>query len=216
MYKLSELVASVAKFLQEASVSDAEIIAFINEGIKHTATKLLLPELESFGTFNTVPGSTEVAIPVIWNFHRNIYSAETATDDIKVYPSVAHLADKAEVSFNSNTEGPIKFLTTRNAYIVYHGSPSEAETVYCKFYKNPSPLVKGSDIPSYIPEGYQKSVLENYALWKLFALKEDGIEGLKTNTLYHKGLFKEAFEELDFSIKENISEPDVDRETSWI
>lgn len=211
-----ELVDEVLDFLREDSVSAAKVTKLLNEGISFVADKVLLPDLESSGSFLTVPGSYYANIPVEWNFGRNIYSARSESCRIRVLPSLAHLLEKHGTNLDSLITGPVKYLATVGERVVYTCSPLWQETIYCKFYKKPTLLVSENDVPTCIPDHLQKRLLVNYALMNAYDLKEDGLEGLKVNTGHHKNLFIEALDSFDVSVKTGISEPELDRTTTWI
>ena len=217
MATLKSIIAEVHKFLKEKTVADADVKVKINEGLLWVAKSLTLPVLESSGTFTTDPLTNRVAIPLTWNFHKGLYNAGSALyPRLQVYPSLAHLTRKEQVNLENFVNGPLTAVTIVDEELVYVGSPEVAVEVTCRFYKKPTPLVSGTDIPSCIDENYQMDLLSNYALWRLFALKEDGLEGLKVNTAYHKGLFNEALQEFRETTKTGVSEPEPDRSTTWI
>lgn len=211
-----ELVSDVLEIVQEASVTPGRVTKLLNEGLAFVASKVLLPELESKGVIDTVAGSYYANIPTDWNFGRNLYSARTTEGHIRVLPSIAHLLEKQGVDLDILTYGKLKYITTKGAQLVYTYCPSEVTTIFCKFYKKPTKLIAETDIPSCLPEHIQNPLLVNYALMNAYDLKEDGAEGLKVNTGHHKTLFYEALESFDVSVTTGISEPELDRTTTWI
>jgi hypothetical protein len=211
-----ELVQEVLDVVQEASVTPGRVTKLLNDGLAFVASKVLLPELESSGTFTTVANSYYADIPVGWNFGRNLYSARSAEHHVRVLPSIAHLLEKPRVDLDTVTLGSLKYITTANNKLVYFYCPSELTTLFCKFYKAPTKLVAESDIPTCIPSHLRKSLLVNFALMNAYDLKEDGAEGLKVNTGHYKNLFYEALESFDVTVKTGISEPELDRTTTWI
>lgn len=216
MPKVSELIAEVERTLQESSVQSSEILQLINDCLFNIAERILLPELEAYGTVQTDPGTYMVDIPTAWNYGRGLYSVKTGDGNaVRVFPSLAHLVDKTYVNLDVVSASPIKYITIRGKKLIYYGTPGDVTTLHCKFYQKPTALVK-TDIPTVIPSHLHRPLFVNYALWHLYALKEDGLEGLKTNTNYHKGLYEEAFNLLDITTITGISEPDIERETTWI
>jgi len=216
MAKLEELRANIRLALQDASFSDEQIDAKINAGLVDATWYALLSELESSGEFTTDPASNEVDIPVAWDFQRNLYHADAADKpDIKVFTQIGLLKKRVP---NIDTEveaGDIQYLTTRNNKIVYSPSPAAATVVKCNFYINPTPLVKDTDIPTCLPIPLHSDLLESYALWKFFAIIEDGIEGYKVNTSYYKKEYQEALERIDDYVDEGQSTTDPVRENQW-
>ena len=211
-----ELVSDVLEIVQEASVTPGKVTKLLNEGLAYVANKVLLPKLESKGNITTVSNSYYADIPAGWNFGRNLYSARTADGYVRVLPSLAHIIEKPNVDLDVLTFGSLKYITTVNQQIVYSYCPSTPETIFCKFYKAPTPLANERDIPSCLPDHLHKSLLVNYALMNAYELKEDGAEGLKVNTGHYRGLFEAALESFDVTIKTGVSEPELDRTTTWI
>jgi hypothetical protein len=216
MATLEEIRDNVRLALQDASFTDDQINAKINAGLTDASWYALLSELESSGEFTTDPAANEVAIPTDWNFQRNLYHADAADkSDITVCTQIGILKKRVP---NIDTEvetGDIKYLTSRNGKIVYSPSPAAATVVKCNFYINPTPLVADGDIPFCLPIPLHNDILESYALWKFFAIIEDGIEGYKVNTKYYKTEYYEALERIDDYIDEGQSTSDPVREKQW-
>lgn len=217
MAYFGEMKANVLETVDDDSVTETKVASLINAGVVFCASKVRLPEFESSGTFDTVTDGHSVDIPVGWNYHRGLYAAAVPSGSpIKVVSSIGIIKDKYPEIDVELLNGPIEFLMIRAGRLLYFPVPTEAVTVYCKFYEKPTLLTKSKDIPSYLPDHLQETLLESYALWKLYAKIEDGNEGRKTNTLYYKKEFKEAFDELDDDIDEGQSTPTPLRENSWI
>jgi len=216
MAKLEEMRANIRLALQDASFTDEQIDAKINQGLIDATWHTLLPELESSGEVTTSPTAHEVDIPVLWDFQRNLYHADVADKgDIKVFTQIGLLKKRAPEIDSEVTPGDIEYLTTRNGKVVYYPAPTAATVVKCNFYINPIPLVKDADIPTCLPIPLHNDILESYALWKFFAIIEDGIEGYKVNTNYYKKEYQEALERIDDYVDEGQSTSDPVRENQW-
>ena len=216
MANLEEMRDNIKVALQDASFTDDQIDAKINAGLADAAWYQLLSELESAGEFTTDPTANEVVIPVDWDFQRNLYHADVEDKgDIKVFTQIGLLKKRVPSIDTEVNEGDIVYLTTRNGKVVYSPSPKTATIVKCNFYINPTPLVDDDQIPTCLPIPLQSDILEAYALWKFFAIIEDGIEGYKVNTNYHKKEYKEALERIDDYIDDGQSTTDPVRESQW-
>jgi len=217
MAYFGEMKTNVLETVDDDSVTETKVASLINEGVAFCASKVRLPEFESSGTFDTLTDGHSVAIPVGWNYLRGLYAAAIPDGSpIKVVSSIGIIKDKYPEIDAEIINAPIEFLMIRAGLLLYFPVPAEAVTVYCKFYEKPTPLAKSKDTPTYLPDHLQATLLESYALWKLYAKIEDGNEGRKTNTMYYKKEFKEAFEELDDDIDKGQSSPTPVRENSWI
>lgn len=214
--KLEDLRDDIKLALQDSSFTDDQIDAKINAGLVDASWHQLLSELESSGEFTTDPASNEVDIPADWDFQRNLYHADAADKpDIKVFTQIGLLKKRVPDIDTEVHEGDIEYLTTRKGKVVYSPSPATATTVKCNFYINPTPLAADDDIPTCLPIPLHGPILVSYALWKLFAIIEDGIEGFKVNTNYYKKEYQEALERIDDYIDEGQSTTDPVRESQW-
>jgi hypothetical protein len=109
------------------------------------------------------------------------------------------------------------YLTTSGLNLVYYPVPAEATSIDCGFFQLPTHLENSTDIPTYLPVGLHKKLLENYVCWDVWANVEDGIEGRKVNTAYYLGQFKEALIELEDTLEVSQSRKLMCREYSqWI
>jgi hypothetical protein len=217
MATLEELRNEIKIPLDDASITDEVIDSAINACLRLCARKLLFPALETSGVFITDPTKVVAAIPDLWDFSRNLFAASVpSVDKIKVLASVAELAERVPDYDTFLVNGDIEYLLVNGNNITYYPSPTVATNVTCKFYKQPTPLVKDTDEPSFIPEEMQIDLIVNYVLWKVWAKMEDGIEGFKVNTNYHKKEFTEFFDELDDSIDSGQSRQEPTRESTWI
>lgn len=221
MATLEEIRNKVIKAIQDdndESFSVEEIDAEINEGLKYVSRNVALTALEATGTFDTELNTDVVSIPTDWNYQRRLHNAtSSAVKRIKVATSINLLRNKYPISLEYGPEyGDVDILAIFNNQITYYPIPQEVQTVTCKFYQNPTPLVEDTDIPTCLPDGTHIDLLKNYALWKLNEIIEDGVEGAKVNTRYYKNEFKEALGELDDHIDEGQSSTDPIRDNGWI
>lgn len=217
MSYFGEMKTNVLETVDDDSVVESKVASLINEGALLCASKVRLPEFESTGTFDTVTDGNNVAIPDAWNYHRGLYAAANpSSNPIKVVSSIGIIKDKYPEIDSEILNGDIEFLMIRKGALLYFPIPAEVITVYGKFYEKPTPLTKSKDIPTFLPDHLQATLLESFALWKLYAKIEDGNEGGKVNTKYYKNEFKEAFNELDDDIDKGQSSPTPVRESSWI
>lgn len=218
MPTLDDLVAAVkdALTVSPADFDEDRVIVLLNKGLLRVASRVLLPDLESSGTATTDPTKTEVAIPDLWNFHRNIYWANTGEGKISVLSSIGLMLQKVPTLDSVLDSGPIKYLTTRKNNIVYSPSPTDPTTVRCMFYEKPQPMVKGTDVPDVIPEDYQEPLLVSFVTWQIFETVEDGIEGNNYNASKQESKFNDLIETLKFELKAGQSTSLANRETSWV
>lgn len=206
MTTLREMIENVSEAILDKSISAGSITRKLNQAIALCAQTTLLSFLESNGSFSTDPGLSSVNIPDSWNFDRNLYAASVeGQDDITVYSSMALLKrdyPKADVSTDT---GDVQAITVHKGKLFYFPRPTSAVEIQCQFYEKPALLVNANDTPSCIPSALHESILEQYALWKCYAIIEDGTEGFKVNTNYYRKEYKEALDTLDDFIEQGQS-----------
>lgn len=212
MATLGDIKTAIKLNCKDSSITSTKINAAVNEGLKHVAKKILLPELESSGVVSTVVDDLSVIIPADWNFMRNFYACDIVDQDSPgIINSIEHLKRIYPEYDTDRESGEIEYIVPLFASIIYYPIPTEVTELKCKFYKLPTPLVKDTDVITGIPEGYQEPLLENYALAKIWKSIEDGMEATPKNAPYHRALFQAAFEELDEKIDTGQSRAEVVR-----
>ena len=213
MATLGDIKAAVKVHCQDSSkTGSTKLNLLVNEGLRHVAKKLLLPDLESSGVVSTTLNQNFTVYPASWNFMRNLYQCEVAdTEKITIFNSVEHLERVVPNYETEAEEGDIKYVVPNFASIIYYPIPAVVTDINCRFYKLPATLVKDTDPITGIPEGYQEVLLENYVLSKVWKSIEDSMEGPPKNAMYYKGLFDEAFNELDDKIDTGQSRAEVAR-----
>ena len=199
------------------SMTEAIVAQKINQGIDYIASQVLLSDLESRDSFTTQVGVNRVAIPPTWNFHRNLFAADDSSRALQIVGSIEHLS-RLEPDFeDSQNASTVMYLTTSGLNLVYYPVPAEATNIDCGFFRLPTHLENPTDIPTYLPVGLHKKLLENYVCWDVWANVEDGIEGRKVNTAYYLGQFREALVELEDTLEVSQSRKLMCREYSqWI
>lgn len=217
MPTLNELNSRVRLIVKDCSSAIlAAIDSYINEGIEVVAANVLLPSLEESAEITTLITAVEIDIPDSWNYDRNLYYAESLTNEkeLEVYSSEALFARKYQKFRAEAYEGSIEAVTEHANKIVYY--PRAAETLLCKYYKKPTLLVNDTDIPSYIPNHLQYRLLVSFAAGEIFSLIEDGVDGAQVNTQFHIMRFQKALEDLDEYFRTGRSRPEPIRGSDWI
>jgi len=215
MPTLSNIRTEVITTLQDSSITDDSIDLLINEAICLIADTVLLPELESSGSVDS--GSVSyVQIPTEWAYSRNLYGCYSSDRIVPIRNSMSAVWwDFPRIEFGTDI-GNIEVVVLKGSRIYYYPIPKVPTSIFCKFYKSPDTLVNDDDVPNCIPTSLHRPLLVGYALWKLFALIEDGVEGRKVNSDYYKGEFYEALDMIDNFIDNGQSRPEPDRRSSWI
>ena len=84
--------------------------------------------------------------------------------------------------------------------LFYQDIPSDTEDLFVVYYKKPEVLTPASPHPTCLPEDHVVPLLVNYALWKLYEVIEDGVDGNRPNTETYKRLFSDALALFDYEM----------------
>lgn len=155
---------------------------------------LYLPELlEHSITILSVAGKHSCSLPS--NFHKKITSVLVEGSAVRVYSSVSEL-EQVFGGLRPDRTGAIRGVAAQGGKLYYQSVPVERAELSIGYYRKPSAL---TDSSSCFPEGVSgcnelDECLISHVLWKEYRRIEDGMEGQKVNTGYHK---MEFYENLD-------------------
>ena len=218
MATLKEIRDRVIRNVQDDLYIDEIIDSFINEGLQRCASLVLLPDLMSTGDILTSITSYSVDIPAAWNFDRNLYMCSVVADKrkVKVFSSAILLSGQySDFDFSVNT-GEIEACTATCTQFIYYRVPTVVTPLLCAFYKKPTLLTVDSVEPSILPEFLHYDLLANFACFKTYSEKEDGIDGVQINTTKYYKLFDAAITELGIYFRTGQSRPTPIRRSDWV
>lgn len=217
MATLYDIRERVKLTVQDTSFSDDVIDSFINEGLQRCAALVLLPALISSGQVTTSISAQQVEIPSAWNFDRNLFLCTDADgNNIPVLSSTALMQRKIEKYGTYLETGDIEACAIDHAYFLYYPVPTTAKVLICQFYKTVTLLASDSDTPSCLPDFLHYRLLESFANAEIFDRIEDGIDGVKTNTLRYTKKFMDSLEELQSYLRTGQARPMPYRVSGWI
>jgi len=175
-----------------ASFSDAQILAYLNKANIKIANRLYLPWLENGTDTVTTDTTTNITMPA--DFHRNLFMATTEDGgQLTVASGLRALADMVG-TIQSDENGSVSVVCVSAGRLCYQDVPETATDITLFYYRRPAVLAIGDDL-EWDNDDFD-SVLVNYAAWKMFELLEQGEEGQKISTMYHKSEYKEDFDSL--------------------
>ncbi len=183
----------VAPVIQDDSFSlSVDGVRLFNRCIDEVSGLVLLPYLETIGTVETVAGANHVPMPTGYQRNLRLCRSQEHNRFIKIYGSVALLFREYRVV---DMAGPVIGVSVKGSDLYYQRIPSTPEILDVHYWSSPEAYDE-SDIPSAIPAHLQRGLLAGYANWKIWALKEDGIDGQKINAEYYRSEFATAFASL--------------------
>jgi len=199
--------------LQDASYTYADILARFNACLLALAGEYLIPELETWTDIETDPGVNHVRLPA--DYMRNLRYAHSLSHnrEIKIYGSLSRLY---RWFANLDQTGRVLGVCRRGRDLYYQRVPSSAESIRINYYRYPQRLESREDKPDFLPWHLAEPLLKHYALKELFSEIEDGIEGAKVNTNYHKQEYELAKATLEYFIGPEEHPPDfIETEIDW-
>lgn len=205
-----ELIEEVEDIIQDPSYDSEAILKHLNRGQLAIANKLLLPGLsDGHASVNTVLSQNHATLPT--NYHKALHVAQVDGLPVKVYNNKAlMIADYGKLTTQT---GAVIGVTVDSGELVYQRVPATATAVELFYYRKPTPMTESG---TSFPDGLGGQMADNddfdfalihYACWRLFERIEQGLEGQKIDTGYHKNEFYERVGELRLFCKEGRSHP---------
>lgn len=200
------LIAEVAGILVDGSgFTDAEILAKLNDAQLAIAEKVFLPDLAD-GTANITATTGAMYANLPATYHKNIFLAKNTTTAavVEVFDNIGVMARMLGEYPEITNEGDATAITIHASRVLYQRVPTSSQTIALMFYRLPVAMTDASN--SY-PDGLSGSrtanqeafdrALVHHAAWKFFEKIEQGMEGRKVDTDYHKGEFTSAMMNLE-------------------
>jgi len=219
MPTLEEVRTRVERIVHDISYHGDVADDYINNALRRCAGFVLLPDLESSGNITTSSTASAVAIPLSWNFDRNLYLCSAVVEQpskIKVLSSIALLAREYPDYRLNVAQGNIEACSASRTAFAYYKTPTEAVVLRCAFYKKPTLLVRDADEPSILPDFLHYDLLVSGACAAIFTEIEEGIDGIMVNTNKYSKKFDKAIEDLKDYFKTGQSRPEPSRASSFI
>jgi hypothetical protein len=207
MATVAEMIEEVTDIVQDASFTDAAILALLNKGLTYIASRQLLPDLEMAETVTTVIDANMVPLPD--DFMRNLHHAQSvdpAGYPIKVYLNpVFLLRDYGAISI-SDPETWVTAVAQRGRDLLYARRPPVAQAIEIRYHRHPDALTWEEESPDCLPL-FAHETLVHWVCYKIFNSIEDGIDGQKINTQHYMQLVQAGMVELENHLKHGISLP---------
>jgi len=151
-YTANDIISRVQARLKDASVSNTNILQFINDVNREICNRYQLDFMQASTTFNTVAGTDSYSLTSIAADLQQLYSLRvTSPDNAEIYlqPMTADEFDMYIQDPTSQTQGsPTKYYL-RNNTVYLTPTPDAIYTVAVRYIKLPTTLTSSSqpDIP---------------------------------------------------------------------
>jgi len=199
---LSTLRERIKGFIADSSYTDDAINSYINEVLYYVAGLVNLPTLKSYDVVNTVEGQAYTTLTGLSGGFSGVLKRvfTSNAEAVTIYSSLDTLMT-AYPDFDSS--GSVEAVALEGYILWYQKVPATATSLTVIYYKNPSELSSDSNEPSDFPPHLHERLFAHGVAGRIFTEIEDGIEGEKINTHYHKGQFFSAIADLRAWVAKN-------------
>jgi len=207
---IEELIEEVQDIIQDKSQTNDEIVLkYFNRALQNFANVYIIPDLCVVGTVDTVVGANVAPLPD--NFHKGLKTCFNLTTNkhVRVHNSRS-LIDRRMGRVNK--VGNLVGVAKEGINLYYQRKPASVETLQLSYYSLPDDV--SDTFPSYVPDDILDKLFINYACQYIYSKLEDGMEGEKVNTAYHKGEYREAFAEAKRYFGDEEDEPYIPLENN--
>ncbi len=189
MYSGKEIIGRVIDKVQDDSLA-YQALSQLNNGLLAVSGLVLLSKLQQVSNVLTIAGKPSVPLPA--GFSRGLFGACPEKDLSRRFNIVSSRASMVYRFGNMQNAGHVNSVCATGGALLYQNIPSKPEVLVLFYYRKPMPILDNdNDI-----DGFDDNVLlfgteaiYNYACWMLYDQIEDGIEGRKVNTEFHRGEF---------------------------
>ena len=192
--ELVEEVLDISNVHDEDADEDI-VLKYLNRGNLTLASSLLLPWLIEMESVNTVIGEFSADVPE--NYHRNLFQAtydnNGTVTEVLLYHGLRDLAGVFGTINNDPGSGTVKAVCVSGRKLIYQHVPPTPVEMTLFYYGFPAKLE--DEAPAWDNADFDQALI-NFACWKVAEKVEDGSEGKRVNTEYHKTIFDELSDTL--------------------
>jgi hypothetical protein len=186
------LIQRVARVIQDASFSDDDILAYINEGLAAVSGEVPLPALEVETEVATDPLADNIALPTDFQTHLRFVYSQTRRRQVRILSNLVRLREVSPAIEG----GLVRRVAVSGGRLFYAPTPAEAEPLDLIYHAKPTPYEGLDDETDYIPVHIGHRILQAYACKEIYELIEDGVEGQKINTAKWEQKYVQQLQEL--------------------
>lgn len=184
--KLRDIRDEVKVIVNDSGFSDDDIDSYINQAAIEAASQLSLCSQKGIDTVLTDAEKSYVSLSTIDGGFIGRLLRVYDSEGNKIY--IANSLEELFDNYGSQNElGDIRAVCLDSNVLWYVKTPSTPVTLTILYYKPIEILVDDDDTPNYFPAFSHRNLLVHGACGLMFDIFEDGVDGNKVNTIYHKG-----------------------------
>lgn len=196
--KLKTMREEVQEIVKDAAF-DSKLNGYINEAYQNAVLEAKLPEYKRVGAVKTSRSANFISVSDSLEDFGGVISTLFKT----VTGSSISIYAKAELMFESEGTDIIGLMGTEVKAIALEGTnlwytpiPSEPQLLSFFYVANPDLLEYDNDEITLFPELVQRKICIHGACVPCFEQIEDGVEGPKVNTEWHRAIYNEGIQKL--------------------
>jgi hypothetical protein len=193
MANLSELVEETKLALQDGGdIEEGRVKLALNEAYKEIVEETEIPSLKKVTTVTTVVSQAWLNMPE--GFSGKLRYVGDSSGKIQILDN--GVEELIESYPSLDTVGDVECVALQGNVLYYQGIPSTATDLVVLYYEDVNDLEAEDDTPDYLPEYLHRELLVNKAATKEYSRIEDGMEGIKVNTVKYATAYEEAKQKL--------------------
>jgi len=178
------------KMIVADSRFDSSLVQYINESYFEGVLEARLPEYIKVGQASTVVGSNFISVlDEVEDFSEVIKLLPSSGKTVTLLSGIEELSSAFDLGLIGTEVEAVAFAGTN---LWYAPIPTTVKQFQFFYFGNPEPLETDRDEISLFPELIQRKICIHGACVQCFNVIEDGVEGPKLNTEYHKKEYEEG------------------------
>jgi hypothetical protein len=183
-------------------IHDPEVERTISERMigacNFLASRILFPGLEATDTIATLDTQNTAALPS--DFMRNLFYAENEDgEEIKVFNNLSLLL-RAPWGLSPADKGSIYGVTINGSNLFY--SQRDIDVITIRYHRKPS----DTSVEDFFLDIAYDAILQ-CVCWKAYSVIEQGMDGVKEQTKYYKGMLDTSIADIRTLLRQGVSLP---------
>jgi hypothetical protein len=193
MANFAELVEETKLALQDGGDIDEERVKLaLNEAYKGIVEETEIPSLKKIAPVQTVVGQAWLNMP--GGFSGKLRYVGDSAGKIQILDN--GVEEMIEIYPGLVTTGNVRCVALQGNLLYYQGIPDVATDLIVLYYEDVNELEAGDDTPDYLPVYLHRELLVSKAAAIEYTRIEDGMEGIKVNTVKYTTAYEEAKQKL--------------------